>query len=274
MDTLPDSAAALASLVFLLGMKHGLDADHLATIDGLTRHNALVRPRLARWCGALFSAGHGLVVVAIALAVGTALASAGVPGWFDGLGAFISIAFLVFLGVLNLHSVFASAPHEVVRPIGLRGRLFAGLQTSTSPVAVAAIGALFALSFDTLSQAALFAAAGAHFGGAVTSLGLGLVFTAGMMVTDGANGLWISRLLRRADRRARVASRVMGLSVGFLSIGVAAWGVARYASPAMAEWGDGQGVAIGLACVVVVALSYGFATRLAGPDEPVPPRPA
>ena len=49
MDALPDNAAALATLVFLLGVKHGLDADHLATIDGLTRHNALVRPRLARW---------------------------------------------------------------------------------------------------------------------------------------------------------------------------------------------------------------------------------
>ena len=33
---------------FLLGLKHGLDPDHLAAIDGLTRFNAARRPRLAR----------------------------------------------------------------------------------------------------------------------------------------------------------------------------------------------------------------------------------
>ena len=40
MDSLPTSWPALAGLVFLLGLKHGFDADHLATIDGLTRVNS------------------------------------------------------------------------------------------------------------------------------------------------------------------------------------------------------------------------------------------
>lgn len=39
---------ALLGLVFMLGLRHGLDADHLATIDGLTRFNA---PRRRRWLG-------------------------------------------------------------------------------------------------------------------------------------------------------------------------------------------------------------------------------
>jgi hypothetical protein len=35
------------------------------------------------------------------------------------------------------------------------------------PIGIAAVGALFALSFDTVSQAALFAVSAAHFGGAL-----------------------------------------------------------------------------------------------------------
>ncbi|MEI7870376.1 MAG: hypothetical protein WCI11_21070 [Candidatus Methylumidiphilus sp.] len=66
MEQLPQEGLALILLVFVLGMKHGLDADHLATIDGMTRYNAPVNPALARFCGVLFSLGHGAVVVAVA----------------------------------------------------------------------------------------------------------------------------------------------------------------------------------------------------------------
>ena len=66
---LPNDLMALSLLVFVLGLKHGFDADHLATIDGLTRYNSWTRPGLARYCGALFSLGHGTVVIAIALAL-------------------------------------------------------------------------------------------------------------------------------------------------------------------------------------------------------------
>src|SRR2546423_345552 len=62
--TLPSHWLALVAVVFLLGLKHGLDPDHLAAIDGLTRFNASRRPRVSRWSGLLFSAGHGVVVTA------------------------------------------------------------------------------------------------------------------------------------------------------------------------------------------------------------------
>ena len=47
MDALPATWTALCALAFVLGLKHGFDADHLATIDGLTRYNARTSPRLA-----------------------------------------------------------------------------------------------------------------------------------------------------------------------------------------------------------------------------------
>ena len=76
---LPTEWSTLCLLVFMLGMRHGLDADHLATIDGLTRFNSRSNPGLARWCGCWFSLGHGAVVVAIALAPPGL--GGGNPGW-------------------------------------------------------------------------------------------------------------------------------------------------------------------------------------------------
>src|SRR5260221_520427 len=52
-------ALGLAALVFVLGLKHGLDPDHLVAIDGLTRSSR------SRWCGLFFSLGHGCGVTLV-----------------------------------------------------------------------------------------------------------------------------------------------------------------------------------------------------------------
>ena len=78
---LPNDWIALLTLVFVFGARHGLDPDHLATIDGLTRHNLLQAPGRARWCGSLFSLGHGSIVMLIALGVGLASSRWQVPLW-------------------------------------------------------------------------------------------------------------------------------------------------------------------------------------------------
>jgi high-affinity nickel-transport protein len=105
IDTLPSHWLALLAVVFALGLKHGLDPDHLAAIDGLTRFNAGRRPRLSRWSGLLFSAGHGVVVTLVAIAVATLAAGLRAPEWLDDAGTWISIGFLALLGVANLHAV-------------------------------------------------------------------------------------------------------------------------------------------------------------------------
>ena len=263
MDSLPHDWLALMFLVFTLGVKHGLDADHLATIDGLTRFNAQRNPRLARWCGFLFSLGHGAVVMAVALSFGALAQRWAVPAWMEDMGAWISIIFLTLLGIMNLIAVLSARPGQVVLPVGLKGRFLGRLQRTGNPLLIAAVGALFALSFDTLSQATLFALTGTQFGGVSHALTLGLLFMLGMILMDGLNGLWIARLLRRADRLACVASRVMGLAVGGLSLLVAGFGYARYASPEVSAWSDGKELAFGLSFAAVIALSFLLALRLA-----------
>lgn len=262
MDALPQDFLALSLLVFVLGIKHGFDADHLATIDGLTRFNARANRRLARYCGVLFSLGHGGVVIAIALGVSTLARQWQTPEWLASFGAWVSIAFLAALGLLNIQAVLQTDPGEVVRPVGLKGRFLGRLARAASPGLIALVGALFALSFDTISQAALFALTATQFGGWQEALLLGLLFMLGMLVTDGINGYWISHLIVRADQVARVASRVMSLVVAGVSLLVAAFGVAKLALPALDAWSEGKELAFGAAVVAVVAASFFAAIRL------------
>jgi nickel/cobalt transporter (NiCoT) family protein len=276
MPDLPTDWITLCGLVFVLGLKHGFDADHLATIDGMTRLNAAASRPHARWCGSLFSLGHGAVVLMVAALAALAGRHGPVPGWLDTTGAWISISFLLVLGVANLRAVLAAPPGAQVRPVGLRSGLFSHLSSHLSsrlssrtrsrvaahPLSAAGVGALFAMSFDTISQTALFALAASRFGGVADALLLGLIFVAGMLVTDGINGWWLSRLLARADRAAAIASRVMGLAVAAISLWVAALGIGRALAPPQLDaegWDTMQGALI----VGIVGASYLLARWLA-----------
>lgn len=260
MQPLHETLLPLIALALVLGLKHGMDADHLATIDGLTRFNSSAgRPRLARLCGFLFSLGHGTVVCVVAATASLLLRQAAMPEWLDSVGAWVSTFFLLALGALNLYAVFSTPAHEMVSPLGFKGRWLGRLNHVGHPALVALVGALFAISFDTLSQAALLSAASAHLGGAVYALALALCFMLGMMATDAANGLWISHLLRRADATARTASRIMGLSVAALSLAVAGLGLSRRYIPDAAAWQEGRELAIGAVVIAVVAGSFLFA---------------
>jgi len=266
MDTLPQDWTALCLLVLVLGMKHGFDADHLAIIDGLTRFNIRANPRLARFCGMLFSLGHGAVVIGIALTVSILAQQWKIPEWLEIFGAWVSIIFLVSLGLVNLHAVLRAEPTAMVQPVGFKGRilgpLFGPLARAASPGLVALVGALFALSFDTVSQAMLFAFTATQFGGWQPALLLGLLFMLGMLVTDGINGWWISRLILRADQIALIASRVMSLVVAGISLLVAAFGTMKMAVPAVEAWSEGKELFFGMAIVLVVGASFALSVRL------------
>lgn len=242
MDTLPATWTALCVLAFVLGMKHGFDADHLATIDGLTRCNARSNPRLARVAGTL-SAGWKT------------------PGWLEVTGATVSVLFLFGLAFVNVHAVLTTAPDAVVAPSGLKARLLGRVLTVRRPWAVAAVGMLFALSFDTVSQAALFALAAGRFGGVGEALLIAGLFVLGMLVVDGINGAWISSLIRRADRTAVIASRVMALAVAAISVAVGLFTVAKLLLPAVDDWAASHDLVFGAVVVIGVAVAFVAAMR-------------
>ena len=268
METLPHDWLALASLVFLLGLKHGVDPDHLVTIDGMARFNAVTRPALSRWSGLLFSLGHGAVVTLVAILVATVATEWQAPAWLELTGAGVSIIFLLALAVANLVAVFRARPGEVVRTVGLKSRFLGSLVETSHPAVIASIGAAFALSFDTLSQAMLFSITGSSVAGWMFAAALGLVFTAGMVAADSVNGYTMSKLIYRADRRAAVASKIMSLAVALLSLLIAGLGFARLHWPAVDQKVESLGLALGVAVVLVMVAAFILAMRAARAAEP------
>lgn len=263
MSPLPNDWLALLAVVYALGLKHGMDPDHLATVDGIARSNAASNPRLARWSGFLFSAGHGAIVILVAIGVSLLARQWQTPAWLDTLGACISVGFLYVLGLLNLHGVYAARAGQLVAPAGLKSRLLGRFMHVSHPALIAAVGALFALSFDTVSQVALFSLTAQSLSGWGFAVVLGVSFTLGMMTTDGVNGFWVARMLARADRRALVASRAMGLSIAGLSLLVGSYGLARLMFPAVASHTAERELLLGCAAAAIVGLSFVIGLRLA-----------
>jgi high-affinity nickel-transport protein len=199
----------MVALVFVLGLKHGFDPDHLVAIDGMARSTR------SRWCGLFFSLGHGVVVTLVGVAVALAATEWQAPAWLEHAGALISIGVLLTLGLANLLALLRTPAGRRVALIGLRGRRLAErLAGASHPAVIASVGAAVALSFDTLSHALLFSASGWGFAAA-----LGLTFTLGMALTDALNGLWVARMMTPANRRwmsGAIALLCLGLAVGSL----------------------------------------------------------
>ncbi len=265
MESLPQDLLTVCLLVLVMGLKHGFDADHLAAIDSLTRFNAQAQPRLARYCGALFSLGHGVIVIAIALIVSTLTERWSPPGWLSPFAAWVSSGILFLLGLLNLRAAFQTAPGQIVQTVGVKGRFLGWSTRASNPLTMAMVGALFAISFDTISQASLFALTASRFGGPGYALMLGLLFTLGMLTTDGANGWWVARLIERADQHAARASRLMALAIGFVSLAVGLYGMVKMASPVVDAWGEGHQVFMGGGVVATIGLFYVAGMRSSRP---------
>lgn len=245
---------SLCILAFALGARHGLDADHLAAIDGLSRRNS--HSGLARSTGVLFSLGHGTVVLVAAAAAWTFSSRWQTPAWLETSGVLVSVAFLYTLGALNLAALFRSEPFAVVAPAGLRARLFSRAAMVQRPWAVAGVGALFAVSFDTISHAALFAIAAGRMGGLVDVLLVAGLFVAGMVLVDGLNGLWIGRLLARADRTAALVSRIMSVTIIVISFTVGTWALLRWLVPSLGGRSEMVGPYLGPAIIAAILVFY------------------
>jgi high-affinity nickel-transport protein len=238
VSTLPGDVLGLTALVFLLGLRHGFDPDHLVAIDGLTRSNR------SRWNGLFFSLGHGVVVTLVGLAVALAAAEWQAPGWLSELGAWISISVLLVLGCANLALLFGTPAERPVPLVGLRGHWFSErLAGASHPVFVAAIGAAFALSFDTISHALVFSLTGATMAGWLFATLLGLVFTLGMVLVDALNGFWVARMR---------GSRAVSAAIALLCLGFAASAAAQVEAPKPL---------LSAATMIVLAAAYLLASR-------------
>jgi len=202
-----------AAAAYGFGLRHAVDADHIAAIDNVTR-KLMQERRSALGVGAFFALGHSSVVmlasVIVALTASSlAAGSAALEALGATLGTLISFAVLWIIGAFNL--IYLRQTMAVLRRVRLTGRhtdpdlesvlaqqgfaarwlrsLFGLIRRSSQ---MFALGALFGLGFDTATEVLLLGiAAGqaAHGMALATILLFPLLFAAGMTLVDATDGV-------------------------------------------------------------------------------------
>jgi len=197
-----------AFLAYVLGLRHAVDADHIAAIDNVVR-KLMQEGKRPVSVGLFFSLGHSL---AITLAVGAIAAAAfaleGRFQQFKSIGSIVSTGasafFLLAIAGINLvilRSVWRSfrrarrgepvAEQELdllLSGRGLLARIFRPLLRMVSRSwQMFPIGLLFGLGFDTATEISLFAVAASQASGGMTFATVMIfpaLFTAGMTLID------------------------------------------------------------------------------------------
>ena len=222
IEALPVSGLAL---FFVLGLRHGVEPDHIAAIDGMTLRALDRHEPHAPWTGSLFALGHGAAVALLALAVSLLAASFTLPPLLTAITDWLPIALLALLGAWNLRALLAPGAY---RPASVRMRLMpAALRERTDLWSTVMIGLLFALVIDTLAHVSAWSVFATNRGGWWAGLVAGLLFSGGMLIASTADSQLISRVLRSAGSEAAASKlrRGIGWFVVILSFGVVAHAV-------------------------------------------------
>lgn len=197
-----------ALLAYLFGLRHAVDADHIAAIDNVVRK--LVQQGQRPFAvGFFFSTGHSTLIVLAVLIVVTASSAMGARlGAFretgGGISTAISALFLLVIAVTNLFILCAVWKQfvrfrkgETIRGEdidmltagnGVMARLFRPMfRLVTKSWHMFPLGFLFGLGFDTATEIGLFSISAAQTPKGVPFLSVmvfPVLFTAGMALID------------------------------------------------------------------------------------------
>ncbi len=202
-----------AFLAYGFGLRHAVDADHIAAIDNVTR-KLMQEGKRPVGVGLFFAMGHSTVVVLAAAGVaGVATALAGSLDRFKAVGSIIgtgvSALFLFAIAIANviiLRGVWRTFQHVrkggryveedfdlLLNSRGLFARLFRPLfRLISESWHMYPIGFLFGLGFDTATEIALLAVAATAAANGVSISAIMVfpaLFAAGMSLVDTTDGI-------------------------------------------------------------------------------------
>lgn len=193
------------TLMLALGFRHGLDPDHIAVIDSLTMHHHGIKSSFGKWSGTLFALGHGIVITIVSVIFSFIGSSAISNTWILSVLEWVPVILLYLVGFMNLKSLLSKTSEYKVQ--GWRFRFIPKkLLNSKSAFSIVLTGVLFALVFDTVTQAAAWGYAASLEGGISIALVMGLVFSVGMIATDTIDGRILYSILNKTDNKSTIIS--------------------------------------------------------------------
>jgi high-affinity nickel-transport protein len=204
---------ATALIAYGFGLRHAVDADHIAAIDNITR-KLMQEGKRPIAVGLFFSLGHSTVVFAASVII--ALTASSMKQRFPGLievggvvGTLVSVFFLIGIAIINfvvlvgVYRLFQRVKrgkayreeelNVLLSSRGLFGRLLRGLfRLISRSWHMYPLGFLFGLGFDIATEIGVLgiSAAEASKGLSVWSiLVFPALFTAGMSLVDSSGGM-------------------------------------------------------------------------------------
>jgi len=201
-----------ALLAYGFGLRHAVDADHIAAIDNVTRKLMQEKKRPVT-VGLFFSLGHSSVVVLASL--GVALATSAMQARMEGfkavggvIGTSVSALFLLIIALMNLvilRSIYKAWRHVrqggayvdddfdlLLANRGFLARIFRPLfRLVTRGWHMYPLGFLFGLGFDTSTEIALLGISATQASQGLSPWSImvfPLLFSAGMSLVDTLDG--------------------------------------------------------------------------------------
>lgn len=174
----------MALLAYSLGLRHAVDADHIAAIDNVTR-KLMQHRKIPIAVGTFFSLGHSTIVILASLTIAaTTMVFKNDMAWLHEtggiIGTFVSSAFLLLFAFLNLTLLISvykrfkllKTGHKykdedldlfVVNQGGLLARAFRRLFNLVNKSwHMYLVGFLFGLGFDTATEIGVLGIAAAN----------------------------------------------------------------------------------------------------------------
>ena len=243
-------AAGVGVTAYVLGLRHAFDADHIGAIDNTTR-KLMDDGQRPLSVGFFFALGHSTIVLALGVLV--VVGVRGLDGAIqdDGsalnqttglIGPVVSGTFLLLIGLLNLAAFVGIA--RIVRRMrdgafddadlqvqldnrGVMTRFYRrATRAVRKPWHMYPLGCLFGLGFDTATEVALLATAGAGAASGMpfyAVLALPVLFAAGMVLFDTLDGAFMNFAygwsLSQPVRKVFYNLTITGLSV-LVALGV------------------------------------------------------
>jgi high-affinity nickel-transport protein len=200
-----------AVLAYVLGLRHAVDADHIAAIDNVTR-KLMQQGQKPATVGLWFSLGHSTVVALACAAI--AMTSVALRAHFAALrdigtlvGTGVSASFLFIIALANIVTLISvwrafrrarsgeRAKSDDALSGGILTRVLKPMMAVIArPEQMYPLGFLFGLGFDTASEVGLLGISASQASHAVplwTIMVFPALFTAGMSLIDTTDGLFM-----------------------------------------------------------------------------------
>jgi high-affinity nickel-transport protein len=215
----------------------------------------------------LFAIGHGAVVTSIAVMISKFSHSWNFSKTVWDLLDWLPGLLLIGVGLMNLRML--TGKKNIYKPKGFKYFFIPKrLKNSSNPMAVVMIGILFAMVFDTNTQAAAWAYTATSRLTSADALLLGLSFSCGMITTDTLDSRIIFTLMLRSLNNNKVLNyrRKLGWIIVYISLIVGGYKILTHLLPEM-ELKENILTLIGVGFFALMILFYTY-TLYKGTTKP------